>query len=154
MVIKNKHKKKGYDSHVPEKSASPGPMCVHLPVCWYDTKCISGRKCKFNHCNTLLYITDAKVRFAIDKGIATIKASVIGQDGVDRCKVEVTLQEKVGSTWKIVGTWTDETGGVRASVSETKAVTAGKTYRAKVVVTAWSGSKSETKTILSPEKKA
>ena len=101
-----------------------------------------------------MYITDAKVRFAIDKGIATIKASVIGQDGVDRCKVEVTLQEKVGSTWKIVGTWTDETGGVRASVSETKEVTAGKTYRAKVVVTAWSGSKSETKTILSPEKKA
>ena len=41
-----------------------------------------------------MYITDAKVRFAIDKGIATIKASVIGQDGVDRCKVEVTLQEK------------------------------------------------------------
>lgn len=102
-----------------------------------------------------LYIGGKDLSFVISNGVATVKGWVTGQPGVaDRCQVVVTLEEKSGTTWKTIATWSDESNGGRASVSETTAVTAGKTYRAKVVVTAWSGSKSETKTILSSEKKA
>lgn len=102
-----------------------------------------------------LYIQDTRCTFDVTNRTAKVYGMVKGQLGVvNRCRVVVTLEEKTGSTWKNVATWTDEADGQRASVSETKAVTAGKTYRAKAVVTAWSGSKSETKTILSPEKKA
>ncbi|MGN9096799.1 hypothetical protein [Flintibacter porci] len=102
-----------------------------------------------------LYIRKAECTLSLNGGIATIRVSVTGQTGVvDRCQVVVTLEEKSGTTWKTIATWSDESDGGRASLSETKAVTAGKTYRAKVVATAWSGSKSETKTILSSEKKA
>lgn len=72
----------------------------------------------------------------------------------DHCKVVAYLQEKSGSTWKTVSTWTDESDGLRASVSKSKSVTAGKTYRAKAVVTAWSGSDSESATIYSSEETA
>lgn len=102
-----------------------------------------------------LYIQDARCTFDITNHTAKVYGMVNGQLGVaDRCRVVVTLEEKSGTTWKTIATWSDESNGGRASVSETKAVTAGKTYRAKAVVTAWSGSKLETKTILSSEKKA
>ena len=102
-----------------------------------------------------LYIGGKNLTFGISNGVATVKGWGTGQPGVaDRCQVVVTLEEKSGTTWKTVATWSDESDGGRASVSETKKVTIGKTYRAKAVVTAWSGSASETKTILSSEKKA
>ena len=102
-----------------------------------------------------LYIRSKNLDFRISDGIATAKGWVTGQPGVaDRCRVVVYLQEKSGSTWKNIATWSDESDGGRTSVSETKKVTAGKTYRAKAVVTAWSGEASETKTILSSERKA
>ncbi|MCI7158952.1 MAG: hypothetical protein MR999_05995, partial [Flintibacter sp.] len=42
LVIKNKHRKKGYDPHVPQKRAAPGLVCVPMPV-WRDgAKRISG----------------------------------------------------------------------------------------------------------------
>ena len=102
-----------------------------------------------------LYIGEKNLSFRISERVATVKGWVTGQPGVaDRCRVVVYLQEKSGSAWKNIATWSDESDGGRASVSETKKVTAGKTYRAKAVVTAWSGGASETKTILSSEKKA
>ena len=102
-----------------------------------------------------LYIKGKNLDFRISDGVATVKGWVTGQTGVaDRCRVVVYLQEKSGSTWKNIATWSDESDGGRASVSETNTVTAGKTYRAKAVVTAWSGEASETETILSSEEKA
>ena len=102
-----------------------------------------------------LYIKGKNLDFRISDGVATVKGWVTGQTGVaERCRVVVYLQEKSGSTWKNIATWSDESDGGRASVSETKTVTAGKTYRAKAVVTAWSGEASETETILSSEEKA
>lgn len=102
-----------------------------------------------------LYIRKAECTLSLNGRIATIRGSVTGQTGVvDRCQVVVTLEEKSGTTWKTIATWSDESAGGRASLSETKEVTAGKIYRAKAVVTTWSGSKLETKTILSSEKKA
>ena len=102
-----------------------------------------------------LYIKGKNLEFRISDGKATVKGWVTGQTGVaDRCKVVAYLQEKSGTTWKTVDTWTDESDGLRASVSKSKSVTAGKTYRAKAVVTAWSGSDSESATIYSSEETA
>ena len=102
-----------------------------------------------------LYIKGKNLDFRISDGVATVTGWVTGQTGVaDRCQIVVYLQEKSGNIWKNIATWSDESDGGRASVSETKKVTAGKTYRAKAVVTAWSGGASETKTILSSEEKA
>lgn len=85
------------------------------------------------------YIRSKTCVLSISAGTATVQASVGRQSGVtDHCKVVAYLQEKSGSTWKTVSTWTDESDGLRASVSKSKSVTAGKTYRAKAVVTAWS----------------
>ena len=101
------------------------------------------------------YIREKSLKFSASDGVISVRGWVTGQTGVaDRCRIVVYLQEKSGSTWKTVATWTDESDGGRASVSETKTVTAGKTYRAKAVVTAWSGGSSETKTILSEEQTA
>lgn len=102
-----------------------------------------------------LYIKGKNLEFRISDGKATVKGWVTGQTGVaDRCKVVAYLQEKSGTTWKNVATWSDESNGGRASVSEVKKVAAGKTYRAKAVVTAWSGSNSESETIYSSEETA
>ena len=101
------------------------------------------------------YIRSKTCVLSISAGTATVQASVGRQSGVtDHCKVVAYLQEKSGTTWKTVSTWTDESDGLRASVSKSKSVTAGKTYRAKAVVTAWSGSDSESATIYSSEETA
>lgn len=102
-----------------------------------------------------LFIRGKSLTFDISAGVAAVNGWVTGQTGVaDRCRIVVELQEKSGSSWETVATWSDESDGRRASVSETKTVTAGRTYRAKAEVTAWSGDASETQTILSSEKKA
>lgn len=102
-----------------------------------------------------LYIRNSNCNLIINGKTATVSSMVSGQPGVvDRCKVVVSLQEKVGSTWRTVATWTDDQDALRASVSETETVTSGRTYRAKAVVTVWSGSQSESKTIITIEKTA
>mgnify|MGYP000437947637 CR=1 FL=1 len=80
------------------------------------------------------YIRSKTCVLSISAGTATVQASVGRQSGVtDHCKVVAYLQEKSGSTWKTVSTWTDESDGLRASVSKSKSVTAGKTYRDRLV---------------------
>ena len=142
------------------KKALLPALCVSLCLCGAmipDASAISYDKVPRQDAVApyAIYIAKASCDLNFNGKTAVIMGRVTGQTGiVDRCRVVVYLQEKSGSEWKTVDTWTAEEDGQRASVSETKAVTAGKTYRAKVVVTAWSGSKSETKTISSPEKKA
>lgn len=102
-----------------------------------------------------MYIRGKSLKFSASDGVVSVRGWVTGQTGVaDRCQIMVYLQEKSGNIWKNIATWSDESDGGRASVSETKKVTAGKTYRAKAVVTAWSGEASETETILSEEQTA
>lgn len=67
------------------------------------------------------YIRSKTCVLSISAGTATVQASVGRQSGVtDHCKVVAYLQEKSGSTWKTVSTWTDESDGLRASVSKSK----------------------------------
>lgn len=137
----------------------PDFVCVPLFVWWYDSSRIGGRTfgpAQSGGNDTLCIVYQREnLEFRISDGKATVKGWVTGQTGVaDRCKVVAYLQEKSGTTWKTVATWTDESDGLRASVSKSKSVTAGKTYRAKAVVTAWSGSDSESATIYSSEETA
>lgn len=103
----------------------------------------------------MTYINDADSQFSISKGTASVNAWVRGHTNVTtKCKVVVKLQVKSGTGWATVKTWTSEQNGQRASVNETLSVSSGKSYRAVTTVTAWSGSKSESKTITSDTVKA
>lgn len=101
----------------------------------------------------MLYIVDAQSDLYISGRTATADCWVQGQKGdATKAKVVAELQEKSGSSWSTITTWTDTQNAYKASVYETKSVTAGKTYRVKATVTIWEGTKSETQTVYSAEK--
>ncbi len=98
----------------------------------------------------MLYIVDARCTLSISGTTATVNAWVIGDDfDATKAKVVAELQEKDGSSWTTIATWTDTQNAYRASVNKTKSITRGKTYRVKATVTVWEGSASETQTIYS-----
>ena len=103
-----------------------------------------------------LYIGDSNCSLDISGRTAHLSARVKGYSGeATKCKVRAELQEKSGTfSWTTVETWTDQRDGFRASVSETAAVTSGKTYRVKATVTVWAGSQSESRTFYSDEVEA
>ena len=102
----------------------------------------------------MLYIQSQDCTCIIKGGKVTAKAIVTGVPDATKAKVVVTLQEKSGTSWKNVKSWNIEKDSDYASVSGSKAVTAGKTYRAQAKVTVWVGTKSESKTITSASKTA
>lgn len=98
----------------------------------------------------MLYIVDANCTLSISGTTATVNAWVIGDDfDATKAKVVAELQEKDGSSWITIATWTDTQNVYRASVNKTRSITSGKTYRVKATVTVWEGSASETQTIYS-----
>lgn len=99
----------------------------------------------------MLYIVDANCTLSISGTTATVNCWVKG-DSIDATKAKVVaeLQEKNGSSWTTIATWTDTQDSYRASVNKTKTITAGNTYRVKATVTVWEGTASETRTIYSP----
>ena len=97
-------------------------------------------------------IQTAKANLTISDGTAQISASVIGNvSSVDKAEIEVELQAKNGSSWRYCDDWSVSKNSYRASLSETRDVVEGNTYRVKAVVTVWSGSQSETQTIYSSQ---
>lgn len=103
----------------------------------------------------MLLIDQADVGLKISGGTAKVTASVIGIVGtVDKAEIEVELQAKNGSTWRYCDDWSVSKNSYRASLSETRAVVEGNTYRVKAVVTVWNGSQSETQTIYSSKVEA
>ncbi len=101
----------------------------------------------------MLYIEDWKNNLTISGTTATIDCWVKGVIGeATKAKVVAELQEKSGSNWTTIDTWTDTQSSYRAAVKETKTVSKGKTYRIKATVTVWEGSKSENQTVYSGEK--
>ena len=99
-------------------------------------------------------INDVLVDFSISNCTASIYAAVTGTvSSATKAEILVELQEKSGSSWKTVASWTGS-GTYRASVSTTKSVTKGKTYRLKVTVQVWEGNQSEKFVDYSNEKTA
>lgn len=101
--------------------------------------------------NRMTNIESALNRLSISNGVATIRAYVYGYSGLaTKCEVTVKLQERtLGLFWTTVETWSDSQNGDSSSVSESTAVTAGKSYRTIATVTVWNGSSSESRTLTS-----
>ena len=88
-------------------------------------------------------ITESVVDFYISNRTASIYAVVKGSaTNATGAEIFVELQEKNGSSWSTVDNWSGS-GSYKASVSTTKAVTKGKTYRIKVTMQVWEGSKTD-----------
>ena len=103
----------------------------------------------------MLYIDDWKNDLTISGTTATAVCWVQGTIGqATKAKVVAELQEKNGSSWSTIATWSDTQNSDKASVKESKAVSRGKTYRVKATMTVWEGSLSETQTVYSTEKTA
>ena len=103
----------------------------------------------------MTYISDSSCALTIGGGKASVTASVYGYLGqATKCSVSVDLQEQIGTGWKTIGTWSNSKDGDRVSTSGIKAVTKGKTYRVKAIMTVWAGAASESKTVLTNSKTA
>ena len=97
-------------------------------------------------------IKTAKADLSISGDTATISASVTGNvSSVDKAEIEAELQVKDGTRWRYCGDWSVSKNSYRASLSESRDVVAGNTYRVKAVVTVWNGSQSESQTIYSSQ---
>lgn len=96
------------------------------------------------------YIFDAEYDFVISGGKAIMYATVSGHSSLaTKCQVNVELQEESLLYWDTVKSWTATENGRRAELDVSQSVLAGETYRMVTTVTAWSGSASETKTMIS-----
>ena len=99
----------------------------------------------------MLLIENAKATLTIDGDTAEIYVRVEGVSSVDEVEIEAELQVKEGSSWRYCADWSVSKSSDYASLSKTRAVVEGNTYRVKAVVTVWSGSQSETQTIYSSQ---
>ncbi len=96
------------------------------------------------------YIMNATVDFNIPGSTANTYVYASGNPAeVTKCEIVVELQKKNLLSWEHVETWCVVRDGYRTSLSKTKAVISGKTYRVVATVTMWSGTDTETKTITS-----
>lgn len=59
-------------------------------------------------------------------------------------KIKMTLQKKSGTTWSNVQSWSASKNGTSLTLSKTKSVASGGTYRLKVVFTAGSETVNQT----------
>jgi len=100
----------------------------------------------------MTYISSCSANLGISSGgTATVTSSVTGVTGVTSVKIVATLQRYSGGSWSAVQSWTQTATGRFLSISKTKAVTSGYTYRVVSKVTAYNGSSSETTTVTSSQ---
>ena len=99
----------------------------------------------------MLLIEDCKASLEISGDTAEIYVRAEGAASADKVEIEAELQAKNGSSWRYCADWSVSKSSDYASLSKTRAVVEGNTYRVKAVVTVWSGSQSETQTIYSSQ---
>ena len=103
----------------------------------------------------LQYIFQADCNLRIPGSSASIYSDVAGTPGsTTKCKIELSLQKKTLLWWSTVETWEKTDLNWKTSLSASKSVNSGTTYRAVAVVTVWNGSNSETTTVISASVKA
>lgn len=103
----------------------------------------------------LQYIRQADCDLLIPGSSASIYSYVQGSYGsTTKCEIDLCLQKKTPLGWETVATWAKIEENYRASLSPSRAVVSGKTYRAVAVVTVWNGNSSETLTVTSGSVKA
>ena len=99
----------------------------------------------------MLLIADSDAELTVDGDSAEIYVYAEGAASADKVKIEAELQVKEGSSWRYCADWSVSKSSDYASLSKTRAVVEGNTYRVKAVVTVWNGSQSETQTIYSSQ---
>lgn len=103
----------------------------------------------------LQYIFQANCNLRIPGSSASIYSNVAGTPGsTTKCKIELSLQKKTLFWWSTVETWEKTDLNWKTSLSTSKSVNSGTTYRAVAVVTVWNGTNSETTTVTSGSVKA
>ncbi len=99
------------------------------------------------------YTASHVTNLTISGGTASCKASLTGYSGTtSKIEITMTLQKKTLLWWSNVESWTGTYNTYYGSLTKSKAVDSG-TYRVKAVYKVYSGSKSETITGYSAEKK-
>jgi hypothetical protein len=97
----------------------------------------------------MTYISSSNVDLYINNNEALICASVTGYTSVTKCELNVVLQEYNSGDWDDHKIWNKSYNSRRCYFEEsTTNITLGNSYRAVITITAWSGSKSETQTII------
>ncbi len=101
------------------------------------------------------FILNENHDFTISGKTASMYAYVEGRSAsVTKCEISIKLQEKGVLSWSTVETWSTSKNSYKASLSTSHSVTSGKTYRMVATITAWNGSRSESKTVTSDAVKA
>lgn len=99
------------------------------------------------------YIAYASCNIYINSsGEATVKASINGyQDTTTKVTISAHLQQYKNGNWKTIKTFSSSKDSYRTNLSGTCSVSKGYSYRVQATVKAYSGSKSETKSVTSGE---
>jgi hypothetical protein len=100
------------------------------------------------------YIHSIDCRVKIRNGSAIITALSYGFQSVTRIEMTVEIQEKFALFWITKSTWNESVNSDSLQMVKNYVVTSGKTYRAKVKVTVYTASGSETATVTSATQKA
>ncbi len=98
----------------------------------------------------MTYISSCSANLNIStSGTATVQSSIVGVTSVTSVKIVATLQYYNAGVWTPLQSWTQTATGRTLTISPTRSVGSGYTYRVVSKVTAYSGSSSETATVTS-----
>lgn len=101
------------------------------------------------------YLNSINPSLSISNRTATVSGTIKGYSSVTKINYSVTLEVKEGSSWRYVNAWSGTKAASSTTYSYSKSgLTSSKTYRTKTVATIYSGTKSETITVYSVERKA
>ena len=92
-----------------------------------------------------LYTYSVNTAFKISGGTATCTGTITGNSTVTKIVATLYLEKKDGDSWKVVNgaVWSGSVSGNSLSMAKTKDYLGSGTYRARIVGTVYSGSKSE-----------
>lgn len=96
------------------------------------------------------YISEARAKIYIDSnGKATVETYLIGNNNVTSTKATVRLQRYINGSWTTIKTWNESSNSRILNFSDAYNTASGYDYRVQSVVTAYSGTQSESTTLTS-----
>ena len=101
----------------------------------------------------MVYISEAYSNLTISStGLAQVQCYVEGYSGtVTKVAIEAELQQYKNGDWTTINNWYQSSSSSRLTLSKSMTVSKGYSYRVVADVTAYSGSDSETQTVISSE---
>ncbi|MGI5999366.1 MAG: hypothetical protein ACOX89_11990 [Lutispora sp.] len=99
----------------------------------------------------MFYINKANSNLSITAtGQAQVKCYIEGYSGtVTKVSIEAELQQYKNGDWVVINSWYQSSSSYKLTLSKLMTVPKGYSYRVVADVTAYSGSDSETKTVIS-----